>query len=81
MSPSFDPPRRHAPPVRPDVPGTWPETWPEDRWISACTDELRGLLPHWSSSALSSRASVLWLLANRLPPEEAAELAASWWTA
>lgn len=77
MKPSFHRTRQHPPPVRADRPGTWPE----DRWISACTDELRGLLPTWSSSALSSRASVLWLLANRLPPEEAAELAASWWTA
>lgn len=52
---------------------------PEAEWIEGCLRALRELLPTWSACELASRASVLWLMANCMAPQEAAEIAATWW--
>jgi len=48
-------------------------------WIDRCTQRLCDLMPHWLPAQLSVRAAALWRIADCMPPEEAAEIASTWW--
>lgn len=52
---------------------------PHTLWIDRCARRLCALLPDRSRSELGSRAAALCLIADCLPPEEAADIAAGWW--